>query len=109
MFLRIRNMKFLTITWTILCVTFILILLGDMINFANDYSAYPIGVEGLTWRYKSRLNYLIESIILSIWLFIPCIMCLLKRINKRKWIISHILITLTYHSYMMLVIYGYDV
>lgn len=99
-------MKYLTIFWLVFCLIWIIALLFDTINFINNYSMYPIGTEWLTWKYKSGMNYLTESIIFLIWLLMPCVIYFRTTgKNMNKWTIIHIFITLAYQIYILSIIY----
>lgn len=103
--LQSQIMKYLTTFWLIFCLIWVIILLVDTINFVNNSFMYPIGTEGLTWKYKSEVSYLTESIIFLIWLLMPCVICSCIKENKKKWIIAHVLITFAYQIYIILIIY----
>lgn len=101
-----RIARYLTAAWIVFCLAFIVILIVDMTNFIGNPSTYPIGAEGLTWKYKSELNYLAETIMLLIWFLMPCVMFIRTNgNNKKKWTAAHVLITLVYQIYIISVIY----
>lgn len=100
-------MKYLTIIWTLVCLVFLIINVEDLIQFLQNPSAYPIGTEWLYWKYISKEAFIAESILMILWLSIPCIMCI--RTNghiKKIWLLPHILLTLSYQAYLMIKAYS---